>query len=55
MPGIDRLQLGLLVDYLDFEYDNFRDVTAEGNYLPGQEPLYGFDAWVTRASVLFEF
>lgn len=55
IPGIDRLQLGLLVDYLDFEYDNFRDVTAEGNYLPGQEPLYGFDAWVTRASVLFEF
>lgn len=55
VPGIDRLQLGLLVDYLDFSYDNFRDVTASGDYLPGQEPLYGFDAWVTRASVLFEY
>ncbi|MFL1406931.1 DUF3570 domain-containing protein [Marinobacter sp. M1N3S26] len=55
VPGIDRLQLGLLVDYLDFDYDNFRDVTASGDYLPGQEPLYGFDAWVTRASILFEY
>lgn len=55
IPGIDRLQLGLLVDYLDFSYDNFRDVTASGTYLPGEEPLYGFDAWVTRASVLFEY
>ncbi|MGM0571191.1 DUF3570 domain-containing protein [Marinobacter sp.] len=55
IPGIDRLQLGLLVDYLDFDYDNFRDVTASGDYLPGEEPLYGFDAWVTRASILFEY
>ncbi|WP_417548206.1 DUF3570 domain-containing protein [Marinobacter segnicrescens] len=55
IPGVDRLQLGLLVDYLDFEYDNFRDVTASGGYLPGEEPLYGFDSWVTRASILFEY
>lgn len=55
VPGIDRLQLGLLVDYLDFEYDNFRDVTAGSGYQAGQEPLYGFDAWVTRASILFEY
>jgi hypothetical protein len=55
LPGIDRLQFSLLVDYLDFDYDNFRDVTASGDFLPGEEPLYGFDAFVTRASVLFEY
>ncbi|XKG39606.1 DUF3570 domain-containing protein [Marinobacter sp.] len=55
IPGIDRLQASLLVDYLDFQYDNFRDVTAVGDFLPGEEPLYEFDAWVTRASLILEF
>lgn len=55
LPGIDRLQFNLLLDYLNFEYDNFRDVTTGGNYLPGQEPLYGFDAFVTRASIIIEY
>ena len=41
-------------DYLDFQYDDFRDVTKDG-YLPGQEPLYEFDAWVTRASIVIEY
>lgn len=55
IPGVDRIQVGLLVDYLDFSYDNFRNVTASGDFLPGEEPLYGFDAVVTRASILFEY
>ncbi|WP_370230076.1 DUF3570 domain-containing protein [Marinobacter nauticus] len=55
LPGIDRLQFSLLVDWLNFDYDNFRDVTAAGNYLPGEEPLYSFDAYVTRASLILEY
>ena len=55
LPGIDRLQFSLLVDWLNFDYDNFRDVTAAGDYLPGEEPLYSFDALVTRASLILEY
>ncbi|ONF45297.1 hypothetical protein BTO32_02205 [Marinobacter lutaoensis] len=55
IPGIQRLQFSLLVDWLSFDYDNFRDVTARGDYLPGEEPLYSFDAWVTRASLILEY
>lgn len=55
LPGIQRLQVSLLVDWLDFSYDNFRDVTAPGDFLPGQEPLYSFDAYVTRASLILEY
>ena len=55
LPGISRLQASLLVDWLDFDYDNFRDVTAAGTFLPGEEPLYSFDALVTRASLILEY
>ncbi len=55
LPGIKRLQFSLLLDWLNFDYDNFRDVTAPGNYLPGEEPLYSFDALVTRASLILEY
>lgn len=55
LPGISRLQASLLVDWLDFDYDNFRDVTAPGNFAPGNEPLYSFDAFVTRASLILEY
>lgn len=55
LPGVDRLQFSLLVDYLNFQYDNFRDVTAPGSFLPGEEPLYEFDAFVTRASLILEY
>lgn len=55
LPGIQRLQASLLVDWLDFSYDNFRDVTASGDFLPGEEPLYSFDAFVTRASLILEY
>lgn len=55
VPGMERVQLSLLLDYLDFRYDNFRDVTAPGDFQPGAEPLYQFDALVTRASLILEF
>lgn len=55
LPGIKRLQFSLLVDWLNFDYDNFRDVTASGSYQPGEEPLYSFDALVTRASLILEY
>ncbi|WP_434784066.1 DUF3570 domain-containing protein [Marinobacter apostichopi] len=55
LPGIKRLQFSLLLDWLNFEYDDFRDVTAKGDFLPGEEPLYSFDALVTRASLILEY
>lgn len=55
LPGIKRLQFSLLLDWLNFEYDDFRDVTAKGGFLPGEEPLYSFDALVTRASLILEY
>ncbi len=47
LPGIKRGQASLFVDYIDFQYDDFRDVTATG-FAPGEEPLYGFDSTVLR-------
>ena len=56
IPHVNKLKLTLLVDYLKYEYDNFRDVTAGSGPLDaGNEPLYDFDAWVTRASITFEY
>jgi hypothetical protein len=51
--GIDRGSLNLHVDWIDFDYDDFRDLTQPG--LVGEEPLYSFDATVTRffASIWF--
>lgn len=47
LPGIKRGQVSLFIDYIDFQYDDFRDVTATG-FAPGEEPAYGFDSVVTR-------
>jgi len=55
IPFVKRMQFSLQGDYLDYQYENFRDVTAEGSFLPGDEPLYQFDAWVTRTSLIVEF
>ena len=52
LPGFKRGSLNLFVDYIDFQYDDFRDVTATG-YAPGEEPLYGFDSTVTRLFISF--
>lgn len=43
---IDKAGVHLWVDRFDFDYDNFRDIRYGGT--PGTEPLYGFDATVTR-------
>ena len=51
---IDRMKFTALLDYMKFNYDNFRDVTQQG-FNPGEEPLYEFDAWVTRLSFTFEY
>lgn len=51
---VDKLKLTALVDYLEFSYENFRDVT-QASITPGDEPLFGFDAWVTRLSVTMEY
>ncbi len=53
-PGFKRGQASLFVDYIDFQYDDFRDVTATG-YAPGDEPLYGFDSTVTRLFFSFYY
>ena len=47
LPGIKRGQVSLFMDYIDFQYDDFRDVRAEG-FAPGEEPFYGFNSTVTR-------
>lgn len=54
VPHIDRMKFTALFDYLKFSYDNFRDVTKP-TVVPGEEPLYEFDAIVTRLSVTFEY
>ncbi len=42
----DKTTINLFWDHMQFEYDDFRNVTAGG--VPGQEPLYSFDADVVR-------
>lgn len=45
---IERGSLNFAVDYIQFDYDDFRDLTAEGTVV-GEEPLYGFSANVVKA------
>jgi len=45
--AIERGGLSLNVDWIQFDYDNFRDLTESGPL--GGEPLYSFDATVIRA------
>ena len=54
LPGFKRGQVSLFVDYIDFEYDDFRDVTAIG-FAPGDEPTYAFDSVVTRLFISFYY
>ena len=44
--AIDRGSLNAQVDWIYFDYNDFRDLTKSGAV--GDEPLYDFDAWVTR-------
>ncbi len=48
---VDRGSFNLELDYIKFEYDDFRDLTVDGTFTPGEEPLYGFSANVIKAYV----
>jgi len=45
-PWLRKGSLNLFYDRIEFEYDDFRDITAGGD--PGSEPLYGFGANVIQ-------
>ncbi len=47
MSFVKRASLNFNLDYILYEYKNFRDLTAGGAV--GNEPLYDFDAIVVRA------
>jgi len=44
---IDKGSLNIKYNYMQFNYQDFRDLRAEG-YTPGTEPLYSFSASVLR-------
>lgn len=44
---IDKSAISFNYDMIQFDYDNFTDLT-KGDGLPGEEPLYSFDAEVVR-------
>ncbi|MEJ2461538.1 MAG: DUF3570 domain-containing protein [Candidatus Thiodiazotropha sp.] len=46
---VDRGSFNLELDYIKFDYDDFRDLTVEGTFTPGDEPLYSFSANVIKA------
>ena len=50
---IERGSLNLELDWIRFDYENFRDLTQSGDV--GNEPLYNFDAQVTRLYLSFWF
>lgn len=47
---IEEARLSLQFDYLQFDYDNFREATPKNTsaYGLGNEPLYSFDAYTLR-------
>ena len=51
--ALERGSLTLQVDWIEFDYENFTDLTSDAPV--GEEPAYSFDATVTRffASVWF--
>lgn len=51
--AIERGSLNLQLDWIEFDYDDFRDLTADAPV--GEEPLYSFDATVTRFFASFWF
>jgi len=54
LPFVERGSLNLFVDYMTFDYDDFRDVRVTGG-AAGTEPLYSFDSLVLRAFVSLYF
>ncbi len=51
MEALDKGAVSLFLTYIQFQYDDFRDLTVLDT--PGVEPLYEFDATVIRAFVSF--
>jgi hypothetical protein len=51
---IKRGSVNLNIDLLNFEYEDFRDLTVTSTN-PGEEPLYEFDATVLRLFVSIWF
>jgi hypothetical protein len=49
MESLDKVAVSLFVNYIRFQYDDFRNLTVIDT--PGAEPLYEFDATVIRAFV----
>jgi hypothetical protein len=49
----DRGSANLYYNFIEFEYDNFRDLRVTTT--PGEEPLYNLDSSVIRAFVTFWF
>jgi len=45
--GIDRFSVNLAVEYIQFDFEDFRDLSIEGTTV-GEEPFYTYDAIVTR-------
>ena len=50
---LERGTVNFFYDYIDFSYDDFRDVTAGG--VPGTEPLFSFSADVIQLYFSFWF
>ena len=44
---VEKASANISIDFMQFDYENFRDLRVEG-VTPGTEPLYSFDAMVTR-------
>ncbi len=44
---VEKASANLMVDFINFDYNNFRDLRVDG-VEAGTEPLYSFDATVTR-------
>lgn len=49
IPGFDKSTVNLYWDYMEFDYEDFRDVRVDPTqFSPGQEPLYHLKADVIR-------
>jgi hypothetical protein len=51
---VEKGTVSVIYDHITFDYEDFRDLTGSGA-LPGQEPLYTFDADVFQVFVSFWF
>ena len=52
---VERGTISVVYDHIQFEYEDFRDLSGAPTGLAGQEPLYTFDADVFQVFVSFWF